>query len=93
MPDQRDLVHHFADYAAKLNYEDLPEAARLAAKKTILDTLGVILAASGTEPAVRGLVEIVKESGGTPNCTLLGFGGRALSNDGSASKWGARPLP
>ncbi|NEI96579.1 MmgE/PrpD family protein [Rhizobium leguminosarum] len=77
VPDQRDLVHHFADYAAKLNYEDLPEAARLAAKKTILDTLGVILAASGTEPAVRGLVEIVKESGGTPSCTLLGFGGRA----------------
>jgi hypothetical protein len=34
------------------------------AKKSILDTLGVILAASGVEPAVRGVQELVRESGG-----------------------------
>ena len=49
----------------------------MAAKKSILDTLGVILAASGMEPAVRAVIDIVKESGGTPDCTVLGFGGRA----------------
>jgi 2-methylcitrate dehydratase PrpD len=76
MTDQRDLVHIFADHAAGVTYEKLPEDARSAAKKSILDTLGVILAASGTEPAVRGLVEIVQETGGAPDCSILGFGGK-----------------
>ena len=73
----RDLVHRFAEYAAGLSYDDLPIEAREAAKKSILDTLGVILAASSLEPAVRGVIEIIQESGGSPSCTLLGFGGRA----------------
>jgi 2-methylcitrate dehydratase PrpD len=78
MPSKnRDLVHLFASHAAGLTYDQLPDEARLAAKKSILDTLGVILAASGTEPAVRAVIDIVKESGGTRDCTVLGFGGRA----------------
>ena len=77
MTTRRDLVHDFADHAAGLPYGDLPHEAREAAKKSILDTLGVILAASGMEPAVRGVIEIAQESGGTPDCTLLAFGGRA----------------
>lgn len=72
-----DLVHLFASHAANLTYEQLPIAARAAAKKSILDTLGVILAASGMEPAVRAVIDIVNESGGKPDCTILGFGGRA----------------
>jgi 2-methylcitrate dehydratase PrpD len=77
MSNGRDLVHLFADHAASLKYEDLSIEAREAAKKSILDTLGVILAASGLEPAARGVIEIIQESGGAPACTLLGFGGRA----------------
>lgn len=77
MPHHRDLVHLFADHVAGVRYEKLPAEARLAAKMSILDTLGVILAASGMEPAVRGVIEIVKESGGSPDCTILGFGGKA----------------
>ncbi|WP_061934725.1 MmgE/PrpD family protein [Aureimonas sp. AU22] len=77
MSADRDLVHILASHAADLRYEDLPEEARSAARKSILDTLGVILAASGMEPAVRGVMEIVAESGGRPDCTVLGFGGRA----------------
>jgi 2-methylcitrate dehydratase PrpD len=75
--NNRDLVHLFASHTASLTYYQLPEEARLAAKKSILDTLGVILAASGMEPAVRAVIDIVKESGGAPDCTVLGFGGRA----------------
>jgi 2-methylcitrate dehydratase PrpD len=75
--NNRDLVHLFASHTASLTYDQLPEEARLAAKKSILDTLGVILAASGMEPAVRAVIDIVKESGGAPDCTVLGFGGRA----------------
>lgn len=71
-----DIVHHFSALAAGLRYEDLPEAAREAAKKSILDTFGVMLAASGMEPAVLGVIEVVKESAGTPQASILGFGGR-----------------
>ena len=76
MTNQQDLVHLFANHAANLKYADLPLEARNAAKKSILDTLGVILAASGMEPAVRGVIDIVKESGGSPHCTVLGVGGK-----------------
>jgi hypothetical protein len=85
MTDQRDLVHIFADHAATVTYENLPDDARMAAKKSILDTLGVILAASGSEPAVRGVVEIVKETGGKPESTILASGA------GHLRSW--QPLP
>jgi 2-methylcitrate dehydratase PrpD len=77
MSEDPDLVHLFAAHVADAKYDDLTMEARQAAKKSILDTLGVILAASGMEPAVRGVVDIVKESGGAPQCTVLGFGGKA----------------
>lgn len=76
MTDTRDIVHHFADFAAGLRYEDLTPEAREAAKKSILDTLGVILAASGMEPAARVVRDIVLETGGSGQCTLLGFPGK-----------------
>lgn len=77
MTDSRDLVHLFADHAATLSYDTLTEQARQTAKQSILDTLGVILAASGMEPAAQGVARIVRENGGAPDCTLLGFGGKA----------------
>ena len=77
MSNQRDLVHLFAAHAAGVTYDGLPVQARVAAKNSILDTLGVILAASGMEPAVRGVVDIAMETGGAPQCTVLGFGGKA----------------
>ena len=76
MFDSRDLVDIFAHHAAEVRYETLPHEARAAAKKSVLDTLGVILAASGMEPAVRAVIDIVRESGGAPESSLLGFGGK-----------------
>ena len=67
---ERDLVHQFAAHAAGLQYDTLPGEARDAARKSVLDTLGVILAASGMEPAVRPVIEIVKDAGGKPDFTL-----------------------
>ncbi|MFT3816546.1 MAG: MmgE/PrpD family protein [Rubrivivax sp.] len=72
-----DLSRDFAAFVANTRYDDLPPAAVEGAKKSILDTLGVILAATGVEPAVRGVNALVKEAGGAPESTLLGFGGRA----------------
>jgi 2-methylcitrate dehydratase PrpD len=72
-----DVSQSFADFAADIQYEQLPDAAVAAAKKTILDSLGVMLAASGTEPAVGAVVDLVKESGGRPEASVLGFGFKA----------------
>ncbi|MDR5796459.1 MmgE/PrpD family protein [Caballeronia sp. LZ008] len=76
MNDNLDLCQHFADFVARTRYDDLPGDAIEGAKKTILDTLGVTLAASGMEPAVRALVELVQQGGGSAESTVLGFGGK-----------------
>jgi 2-methylcitrate dehydratase PrpD len=76
MNDDLDLCHHFAKFVANARYEDLPEDAIEGAKKTILDTLGVTLAASGMEPAVRALVDLLQQGGGREESTVLGFGGK-----------------
>lgn len=81
MSDSRDLVHELADHAANLQYGDLDGNARECAKKSLLDTIGVSLAASGLEPAARVVLDIVRESGGAPQCSLVGFGGKVKLDD------------
>jgi 2-methylcitrate dehydratase PrpD len=71
------LVHDLAEMAANADYAKLPAVAADAAKKSILDTLGVILAAGGMEPAVRGVIDLVRETGGRPESSVLGFAARA----------------
>ena len=70
-----DLSQDLAQFAAGTRYRDLPPAAIEAAKKSILDTLGVILAASGMEPAVQPLIDLVRDNGGREEATVFGFGG------------------
>ena len=74
--NEKDLSHIFASHVETCRYEDLPADAIEAAKKSILDVLGVCLAASGTVPAIQSVIEIVRESGGNPSCSVLGFGDR-----------------
>ena len=71
-----DLSQELAEFVANTKYADLPPAAIEAAKKSILDTIGVMLAASGMEPAVRPIVELVQESGGKGEASVLGYGAR-----------------
>ena len=71
-----DLCQVLADYASNATYDQLPPDAVDAAKKSIVDALGVIMAASGMEPAVRGVIDFVKESGGRPEASILAFGGK-----------------
>jgi 2-methylcitrate dehydratase PrpD len=75
-PALLDLSELFARCVAATRYEDLPAAAIDTAKKSLLDTLGVMLAASGAEPAVRPFLDLVMESGGTPESTIVGIGRR-----------------
>ena len=71
-----DLSSDFAAFAVDTLYDDIPDEARDTAKKSLLDTLGVIIAASGLEPAVAPVAELAVESGGREESTILGFGGR-----------------
>jgi 2-methylcitrate dehydratase PrpD len=76
IPTDVDLCRDIANFVAETTYERLSREAVEGAKKTILDTLGVILAAGGMEPAVRGVVEFAREAGGRGESSVLGFGGR-----------------
>ena len=68
-----DAINQFVDNFAHTRYEDIPEAAREAAKKEVLDSLATALGGSG-RPGVSGLVDIVREWGGKPQSTVLVYG-------------------
>lgn len=80
MSASSDLCHEFARHIVETRLESLSAEAIEAAKKSILDTTGVTLAASGMEPVVRGVTDLVREFGGNPESSVLGFGGRAPAN-------------
>jgi len=65
-----------AKYVANTVYEDLPEKAAEMTKMSLLDALGVTLAAGGLCGECRAFVEIAMESGGKKESTILGFGDR-----------------
>lgn len=101
----RDISQDLAAFAAHARFEDLPAGAVEAAKKSILDTLGVMLAASGMEPAIQPIIDLVRANGGTPEASLIGFDDRlpaaaaAFANGAMAhgldfdsqTPWGAHP--
>ena len=76
MSTERDMVHALAEFAAGVEYRRLPDDAVEGAKKSILDTLGVILAASGLEPAMTPIIDLVRETGGRAESSVFGFGDR-----------------
>ena len=76
MSNAADLCYEIADSVVDARYERLPQSAVDGAKKSVFDTLGVILAAGGMEPAVRGVIELVKQAGGSAESSVLGFGSR-----------------
>ena len=105
MTNAVDLSHDFAKFATETRFSNLPPEVVEVAKKSLLDTLGVMLGASGMEPAVRPIVELVREAGGKQEATILGFGdrvpaaGAAFANGtlahgldyDSQTPWGAHP--
>jgi 2-methylcitrate dehydratase PrpD len=74
--EKQDVAAIIAAYLANLRYEHIPQVAIDAAKKCILDTLGVIAGASGTVPGCRELAELILDAGGRPESTIIGFGGK-----------------
>lgn len=60
-----------AEFVAKSRWEDCPAEAVDAARRAILDCLGVMLAGS-VEPAARIVTEIARSEGGAPFATVVG---------------------
>ncbi|MHB1343602.1 MAG: MmgE/PrpD family protein, partial [Thermoleophilia bacterium] len=65
-----------ARHVVGTGYEDLPEEARRAARRSLLDALGVMLAAATLEEACRPFAELAACWGGAPESTILGSGAR-----------------
>lgn len=75
--ERRDAAYVFASNVARTEFQDLSPKTVEAAKKSILDTLGVMLGATGTTPSLNGIIDLVKETSGRPESTIIGFGGKA----------------
>lgn len=63
-----------AERAAAVKFEDFTEKEVAVTKLAILDTLGVIIAASTLGNRCKDLVEYAEETGGRPEATILGRG-------------------
>ncbi|HTU60775.1 MAG TPA: MmgE/PrpD family protein [Polyangiales bacterium] len=66
-----ELTRILARHLARVRYEDIPPGALHAAKRSLLDAVGVSLGASGLEPACAPFVVLARESPGPSQ--LLGF--------------------
>lgn len=74
--EERDAAIIIARNIAVTNYSAIPKEAVESTKRSILDTLGLMVAGSGIEPKCRDIVEFVKDVGGRKESSILVFGGK-----------------
>ncbi len=74
--ESADLADVFARHTVDTTFDALPLAAVEAARSSTLDTLGCMVGATGFVPALRNIVELLREAGGKPESTIIGFGAR-----------------
>ncbi|MFC1914316.1 MmgE/PrpD family protein [Chloroflexota bacterium] len=68
-----DIGYNLAKYIYRTTYRDLPEEVIVATKKSILDVLGVTIAAVN-EPGCVEVANLVQEWGGKEESTVIGYG-------------------
>ncbi len=71
-----DVARDFAHFALSLRYEDIPDDVVACTKKLILDQLGV-MRAGASAVGVPQLAASVKQTGGAPEASVLGYGFKA----------------
>jgi len=64
-------------HISRLQYEQIPAPALDAAKRSLLDALGVMLGASGLGEGCSAFVELALTAGGSGECTILGYQAKA----------------
>lgn len=57
-------------------FDDIPEPARHAAERSLLDAVGVSIAATGLDPAARSVAAVAIAEGGARESTVFGAQGR-----------------
>ena len=67
------LSARVANHVVHCPFESLPRATVLAAKRAILDGVGVMFAASGVSEDIVPFVELARSVGGAPQATIIGF--------------------
>jgi 2-methylcitrate dehydratase PrpD len=78
-PTQPDASKAFATHFASCRYEDIDPAAIEIARKSLLDTLGVSIAAGGLDPDAGRLAEIALAFPSPAGCRVIGFPGRVAA--------------
>ena len=76
-PDYQLIQGHtrrLATFSAALAYEDIPREVIAKLKHLLLDTLGTTLAASSLGAGCREVARGMRDIGGKPESTILGFG-------------------
>lgn len=68
-------AEQLSEFTSQLTYGDLPPEVKTAAKRALVDTVGVGLAAQ-EYPFARIVTEVMTELGGTPESTVLATGAR-----------------
>lgn len=68
------LTRRYAKVVHDLKFEDLPQEVVQKAKLIIRDGLGNQIAASAISEPARRVIEIVREWGGKPEATVVGYG-------------------
>lgn len=79
MPEQPALTSLLCNYAANLQYDDLPPAVIATAKRLVLDSLGAALAGTTMGDGCRETLAVVRASGGVPESSVLGTGEKTSS--------------
>src|SRR3990172_4676209 len=67
-----DAIYSFVKHIVQTRYADLPVGSVESAKREVLDSLATALGGS-TKPGVGELVDMVKEWGGAPQATVIGY--------------------
>ena len=67
-----DATADFARFLVETRYEDIPADAIVATKRSIFDTIGVMLAGSGPNGTARKIVGVLERWGGAAEATVIG---------------------
>jgi 2-methylcitrate dehydratase PrpD len=76
-PDYQHIQGHtrrLATFSAALTYDDIPAEVIAKVKHLLLDTLGTTLAASSLGADCAKMARVMRDAGGKPESTILGFG-------------------
>jgi len=89
---REDAIVALANNVVDIKYKDLPQIAREAAKRDVLNIIGVELAGAKF-PECKALADYIKEEGGKQEATIVNYGGKVpvanavLMNCALARSW------